>query len=71
MRGGRPWFLALGRRIHDKRLVGDRPHLDRLFEETPEKEASELRTPPVEAESEFVKVALEVISLHRSLMGAE
>jgi len=45
--------------------------LDRLFEETPEEEASELRTTPVEAKGELVKVALEVIGLHRSLMGTE
>jgi len=42
-----------------------------LFEETPKKEAPELRAAPVEAEGELVEVRLEVIRLHGPLMGPE
>jgi len=71
MHGGRARLCALRRRIHDEGPVGDRPYHDCLFEETPEEEAAELRTTPVEPEGKLVKIALEVVGLYGSLMGAE
>lgn len=42
--------------IHDEFFVRHRLDLNRLLEEPPEQEATELRLAPVEAESELVEV---------------
>ena len=68
---GRTRLPALGGRVHNEGLVGDRAHLDRLFEESPEEEAAELGAVPVEPKRELVEVRLEVVPRHGSLVRTQ
>ena len=57
--------------VPDESSVRYRFDLDRLFQESPEQQATELCFAPVEAERELVEVGLKMVGLHGPLMGSE
>ena len=52
-------------------MVRNGSNLNTLLQKPAEEKSAELRLPSVEAERELVEVGLKMISLHRTLMGAQ